>query len=68
MDKKIFETSNGKVEWYETSIEIDLNSFVKLIHGENFSGEFIFLDTKYICVKGKVYGKKELVSERLKDL
>lgn len=68
MDEKIVETNNGFIKWSDYTIEIDLDSIVKKVKGENFSGEFVFLDTKYVFVNGKGYEKKNLVNERLKEL
>jgi len=53
-------------KWKTTTIDIDIDSIVKSIYGENYSGVFDLLGTKLIYVNGKGYVQKDLVNERLK--
>jgi hypothetical protein len=53
--------------WKTTTIDIDIDSIVKNIHGEDYSGVFDLLGTKLIYVNGKGYFQKDLVNERLKE-
>lgn len=52
--------------WKKTTIDIDIDSIFKSIHGENYSGFFDFFGQKIVYIKGNGYFQKDLVNERLK--